>query len=52
MTDSVAPRAGMVISVRTRRDVVVTDPERFLAAARQALCDTGPAMTATGPPRW
>jgi hypothetical protein len=30
------PRAGMVISVRTRQDVVVTDPDRFLAAARRA----------------
>jgi hypothetical protein len=26
----------MVISVRTRQDVVVTDPERFLNAARRA----------------
>ncbi|GAA4591117.1 hypothetical protein BJY16_000167 [Actinoplanes octamycinicus] len=30
------PRAGMVISVRSREDVVVVDPERFLAAARRA----------------
>ncbi|WP_433213386.1 hypothetical protein ACQP00_01890 [Dactylosporangium sp. CS-047395] len=29
-------RPGMVISIRTRRDVVVVDPERFLAAARAA----------------
>ena len=28
------PRPGMTISVRTRHDVVVMDPERFLAAAR------------------
>ncbi len=28
--------AGMVISVRTRRDVVIMDPEKFLAAARAA----------------
>lgn len=29
-------RTGMVISVRTRQDVVVVDPDRFLAAARRA----------------
>ncbi|MEV4825749.1 hypothetical protein [Micromonospora sp. NPDC049274] len=40
MTDVVAPSAGMVISIRTRRDVVVVNPERFMAAARQALCAT------------
>ncbi|MGW3858022.1 hypothetical protein [Micromonospora arida] len=45
MTDVVAPSAGMVISVRTRRDVVVVDPERFMAAARQALCDRHPGLT-------
>jgi hypothetical protein len=39
MTDAVAPRSGMTISIRTRRGVVVVDPERFLAAARQALRD-------------
>lgn len=26
----------MTISIRTRRDVVIVDPERFLASARQA----------------
>lgn len=31
----------MLISVRTRRDVVVTDPARFLAAAREALRAAG-----------
>ncbi|SBT37364.1 hypothetical protein [Micromonospora auratinigra] len=46
MADGVAPRAGMTISVRTRRDVVVVDPERFLAAARQALRDADPALSA------
>jgi hypothetical protein len=30
------PHAGMVISVVVREDVVVTDPDRLLAAARQA----------------
>lgn len=45
MTDAVAPKAGMTISVRTRRDVVVMDPDRFLAAARQALRDRNPELT-------
>lgn len=31
-----APAAGMTISVRTRRDVVIVDPERFLASAQAA----------------
>lgn len=35
----------MVISIRTRRDVVVVDPHRFMAAARQALCDRNPGLT-------
>jgi hypothetical protein len=37
--------AGMTISVRSRRDVVVMDPERFVAAARQALRDLDPELT-------
>jgi hypothetical protein len=37
--------AGMTISVRSRRDVVVVDPERFVAAARQALRDLDPALS-------
>ncbi|MET8908930.1 hypothetical protein [Micromonospora sp. NPDC004551] len=45
MTGAVAPRAGMTISIRTRRDVVVMDPDRFLAAARQALRDRHPGLT-------
>jgi hypothetical protein len=45
MTGEVVPTAGMTISVRTRRDVVVVDPERFLAAARQALRDQNPELT-------
>ncbi len=32
----------MIISVRTRRDVVVVDPARFLAAARAAYRDLHP----------
>ncbi|MBB4697944.1 hypothetical protein [Paractinoplanes abujensis] len=36
------PRAGMVISVRTRQDVVVIDPDRFLAAARRAYRTDNP----------
>ncbi|MCP3785353.1 hypothetical protein NLX85_18490 [Micromonospora sp. A3M-1-15] len=35
----------MTISIRTRRDVVVVDPDRFLAAARQALRDCNPGLT-------
>jgi hypothetical protein len=34
--EDVAVRAGMVISVRTRQDVIVVDPDRFLATARRA----------------
>jgi hypothetical protein len=30
------PTAGMTISIRTRRDVVIVDPERFLSVAREA----------------
>ena len=41
----------MTISVLTRRDVVVVDPERFVAAARQALRDLDPELTEAGPPR-
>ena len=35
----------MTISIRTRRDVVVVDPDRFLAAARQALRDRNSGLT-------
>jgi hypothetical protein len=35
----------MTISIRTRRDVVVVDPDRFLTAARQALRDRDPGLT-------
>jgi hypothetical protein len=35
----------MTISIRTRRNVVVVDPGRFLTAARQALREQNPAMT-------
>jgi hypothetical protein len=35
----------MTISVRTRRDVVITDPERFLAAARTALRELNPGLS-------
>jgi hypothetical protein len=37
--------AGMTISVRSRRDVVVVDPDRFLAAARLAMQDLDPSLT-------
>lgn len=39
------PVAGMTISVRTRRDVVIVDPDRFLAAARAAHRDLNPDLT-------
>ena len=45
MTEAVEAKAGMTISVRTRRDVVVVDPERFLAAARQAVRESNPEYT-------
>ncbi|WP_157556249.1 hypothetical protein [Herbidospora yilanensis] len=35
----------MTISVRTRRDVVVVDPARFLAAARAAYRDLHPGVS-------
>jgi hypothetical protein len=35
----------MTISVRSRRDVVIMDPERFLAAARQAYRDLNPQVS-------
>jgi hypothetical protein len=40
-----ALREGMVISVRVREDVVVVDPGRFLAAARQAYQAKNPSTT-------
>ncbi|MFI7702867.1 hypothetical protein [Nonomuraea sp. NPDC049480] len=45
MDEQTAPTAGMTISVRTRRDVVVVDPERFLASARAAYCDLHPGTS-------
>ncbi|MGP3964398.1 hypothetical protein ACTWPT_51405 [Nonomuraea sp. 3N208] len=42
MDEQTAPTAGMTISVRTRRDVVIVDPERFLASARAAYRDLYP----------
>ncbi|MDP4511345.1 hypothetical protein [Nonomuraea turcica] len=40
--EQTVPTAGMTISVRTRRDVVIVDPERFLASARAAYHDLYP----------
>jgi hypothetical protein len=45
MADAVAAVAGMTISIRTRRDVVIVDPDRFLVAARKALRDVNPSLT-------
>ncbi|WP_146103746.1 hypothetical protein [Nonomuraea solani] len=42
MDEQTVPTAGMTISVRTRRDVVIVDPERFLASARAAYRDLHP----------
>ncbi|MEV0827270.1 hypothetical protein [Nonomuraea rubra] len=42
MDEQTVPTAGMTISVRTRRDVVIVDPERFLASARAAYRDLYP----------
>ncbi|MFD8322557.1 hypothetical protein [Kitasatospora purpeofusca] len=39
------PTAGMTISVRTRQDVVVVDPERFVASARAAYREAFPEIT-------
>jgi hypothetical protein len=44
--EDAVPRPEMVISVRTRQDVVVVDPDRFLAAARQAYLADNPEATA------
>ncbi|WP_111871466.1 hypothetical protein [Actinomadura craniellae] len=45
MDETAVPAEGMTISVRTRRDVVIVDPERFLATARQAYRDLHPDAT-------
>ncbi|MGO1054860.1 hypothetical protein [Crossiella sp. CA198] len=45
MQERPAPVAGMTISIRSRRDVVIMDPERFLAAARQACRELHPEAT-------
>jgi hypothetical protein len=39
------PYPGMVISVLTRQDVVIMDPQRFLAAAREACRTEDPDLT-------
>ncbi|WP_380280894.1 hypothetical protein [Kitasatospora purpeofusca] len=45
MDEAPTPVAGMTISVRTRQDVVVVDPERFLASARAAYREECPDAT-------
>ncbi|MFE4359446.1 MULTISPECIES: hypothetical protein [Streptomycetaceae] len=45
MDEPTVPTAGMTISVRTRQDVVIVDPERFLASARQAYRELSPDVT-------
>ncbi|MGW0518457.1 hypothetical protein [Crossiella sp. NPDC003009] len=45
MEETPVPVADMTISVRSRRDVVIVDPERFLAAARQGCRDLYPEAT-------
>jgi hypothetical protein len=44
MAESELPREGMTISLRLRRDLVITDPGRFLAAARRAYHDLNPDL--------
>lgn len=39
------PQPGMIISVLTREDVIVMDPQRFLAAARRAYRAQDPAAS-------
>jgi hypothetical protein len=51
MADDLAgplPHQGLIISVLTRHDVVVVDPERFMAAARQACKADNPGITDAG----
>ncbi|MFE9749319.1 hypothetical protein ACFYOT_30780 [Saccharothrix saharensis] len=45
MDEPTIPVAGMTISLRTRRDVVVVDPDRFLSAARAAYRELHPDLT-------
>ncbi|MFI0357086.1 hypothetical protein [Actinomadura sp. 9N407] len=45
MDEPEALAAGMTVSVRSRHDVVVVDPDRFLAAARQAFRELNPEVT-------
>ncbi|TYB62808.1 hypothetical protein FXF51_25680 [Nonomuraea sp. PA05] len=45
MDERIAPVQGMKISVRTRRDVVIVDLERFLATARAAYREQDPRAT-------
>lgn len=47
VSDPIAPVAGMTISVRIRRDLVIVDPDRFLAAAREAYRDLNPECSQT-----
>ncbi|WP_204044383.1 hypothetical protein [Acrocarpospora phusangensis] len=42
MDEQPLPQAGMTISVRTRQDVVIVDPARFMATARTAYRDLNP----------
>ncbi|MER5637532.1 hypothetical protein ABT095_11305 [Kitasatospora sp. NPDC002227] len=42
MDETTVPTRGMRVSVRTRQDVVIADPELFLAAARQACRELNP----------
>ncbi|WP_406096925.1 hypothetical protein [Kitasatospora purpeofusca] len=45
MDEMPIPTAGMTISVRTRQDVVIVDPERFVASARAAYREAFPEIT-------
>jgi hypothetical protein len=45
MSEVVVPTAGMTISLRVRRDLVIVDPDRFVAAARDAYCALYPGTS-------
>ncbi|WP_327287685.1 hypothetical protein [Streptomyces sp. NBC_01198] len=45
MDEMPAPTPGMTISVPIRQDVVIVDPERFVASAREAYREASPEIT-------
>src|SRR5690242_2630827 len=45
MSEGAAPTEGMTISLRVRRDLVIVDPDRFMAAARDAYRHLNPGAS-------